>query len=472
MLSLTELADPIQQYGFNFTLDKDGNIVKDTIADRIRKVWSRTYRTERAIPVAKILKKIIKAEERHSPSQANYQTSLTSLDIARQFRKQVLSRCDKENKHFKKLAREETAAYLGIPATVMENPKYGNFARYAKETVLDSWLACMHHTLKVESDSLQILHEGEYKDWNHPDVQKLVEETLEFHTTPKYARLTYGHKGMRLHHMFKGDEPRIFKINNSEEAKGRYALLCDVHAPRPGITDNHVWWKLRDPNGVEYDLSFYRPDGAHFTCRIVPGALANEDCSEGYRGYSKKERAIGISERQWKIIWDMECENLQREKKGLPPLPFHNLHSNCTKALLTRLNAIGINPPDFKVCAWMVFAPRVIVKICLFVDQFLPQRLHTIAYHVICFFGNVWMYFIGGGEKDAVFAADETIKPAIESWRDLFKPEKLQMYSPYYFDKVVFGELDRWREEQKLLRPKEAKQIDFEVPPHWISLEP
>lgn len=464
MISLTELRTIRKECGgFNFTI-KDGQVVKDTVADRIHKIWSRPFRTERALPVADLLTRIIQEEERLPPSQAKQQLS---LKIARKFRKNVLVHCDKNNPAVKELAREETAALLGISSAVMEDTSYYNFARYAKETVLDSWLACMNHTLKVNTESLQIMYGGEYKDWNHPDIQTLVDQTLAQQTRPKYAKLTYGYRGMRLDHMFEGDEPRVFNIKSSENCKGRYVFICDVHAPRPGITDNHVWWKLRNPDGVEYALSFYRPDGAHFTCSIVPGAEANEDCSEGFRGYSKEEREIEIGERHWKTLWQMECESLQRRKKGLPPLPFHNLHSNCTKAMLTRLNAIGINPPDFKVCAWRVFAPRLIVKICLYVDQFLPKRVHDIAYRVIGFVGNVWMYVIGGAKKHEDFVGEDTIKPSIESWRDLFDPEKLQMYSPYYFQKIVFEELDRWREEQKRLRPTEARQIDFEIPPDW-----
>ena len=73
--------------GFNFTLDAKGQVVKDTVADRIRKICSRSYRTERAAPIAKALKQILKTEERLEPSTAK---DHESLRVARIFRKKIL----------------------------------------------------------------------------------------------------------------------------------------------------------------------------------------------------------------------------------------------------------------------------------------------------------------------------------------------------------------------------------------------
>lgn len=223
----------------------------------------------------------------------------------------------------------------------------------------------------------------------------------------------------------------------------------------------HSWLRLKTPNGEIYSAALYRPgkhhffDNFHLPLRAKKGYLMSPDISE-FWPISIYRIPVEITKKQFETI----KSSLEEDKKDEDKLVFQLFNGNCTEYINSKAKLAGIRLPT-AVHYLRNVTPLSIQKRYDRVMDKLPSIVRQICESVVTVLSNLLQLCLGGHLLDRQLKGKKiTFKANINSFSDLFNPEKLKFHPPRYLALTIGKEIEEWKKkETEEWKKKETEKL-------------
>lgn len=194
------------------------------------------------------------------------------VDVQSRLHNAYLLKANRLIKKFKEhvqLQNAITAFKVGIPYELLL--KHLDFAQFARKNAIHRYLLVYNHEIRHDKDRIWILYDGAYCDWReiHNHVMDSKQE----------LKGQYSRNGIIHKYMFEWEilTPfiRALKEDDVKDPSNistglpgpmkhdwgdRYVLeICSWIIATPRLTGDHLWHRLKTPEGDVYSLGQYRP---------------------------------------------------------------------------------------------------------------------------------------------------------------------------------------------------------------------
>lgn len=366
----------------------------------------------------------------------------------------------KERKYptVQKLQKLLTAKRLLLPLEALE--KNHSFYQFAKQHHLHHYLRHYEHQLNYHEDTIQIMKEGEYKDWEE------VSEIANWKPIPKNKQPTqpwvYGHKGLQKKDLYDWTELTPYKIEKDHKWGNRWIFevrTCNEESPQK--TGNHAWMRLKNPDGEIFSFGLYRPEKAGIKdnfkapLRIKKGHLMQPDYSDVYP-CTIHSFEYEIDEPLFNKIKDQVEKDKQSDVEH-----FHPIGMNCTRYVKKIAKIAGLKLKAKKKL-WRLITPSKLERVVDKIGNYTPSLIKKVSNYIMALFMNTLQVLLGAtlNDKQIVKSSGEAVPPHIRlfSW-DFFKPSKATINHPHTLG-ILCDRIRTWQQENQPYQvPLKCKQV-------------
>jgi hypothetical protein len=239
------------------------------------------------------------------------------------------NRLIKKYKENTKLQNAITAFKVGIPFELLL--KNLDFADFARVNAIHRYLLVYNHELRYDHDKIYILYEGVYCDFS--TISRYVMNSR------KELKGQYSQNGIIHNYMFEWESLTPFiRALKEDEVKddsnistglpvlmkhdwgNRYVLeICSWIIANPRLTGDHLWHRLKTPEGDVYSVGQYRPRKLQgheqfiFPMKIKTSQFYSPDLCEFWTG-PYTTLSFEITESQFLIMKEkMELDQKRQE---------------------------------------------------------------------------------------------------------------------------------------------------------------
>ncbi len=372
------------------------------------------------------------------------------------------------------------AAKLGItPEVLQDNPTFDEFT---KRFPLERYLAEYDkQVLLLSDDELNITYEGVYTPWKtvYANISKeLEEQDILIEKSGKnpdkfYQPWYYGPKGIQVGDMYDWNKLESFNKElrepDDQQHYFEYCVCCSDDKLR--LQGDHSWFRLVDGNGNVYsagkNLRRKLDGNPIFPLRAKPGAIMSPDVSEFWPIKIHKLR-VKITPDQFTAI-----KGAVEQSKQKTISKFQIFKSNC-QGFVNKMAKIADLELPTSYSVVRLITHKSLQNIYDKINPKLPKTIQKIFRVIGTFFANLILVILGNGVTDSLVKKHHiNYKPKIESWKDLFDPEKLKFHPPYYAQKV-FAAVEKWQkleEGREFSLPDQNNEIQREELESLIKAE-
>ena len=444
-----------QPFSLNITPSAQLKAVPMTAMGRF---WHRNdsdYHKTRLLPLAVLFTKILEKQDRQSLVDADQDPYIRAArNLHRTIRSYHLA-----DPRFQQLRKQIVAAKLGIEADTFDhNP---GFQKFVEEHHLERYILEYRDEVKVNPSTkeVSIRFTGAYTPWKK--VSEALQQWPEFTTQPQQAWV-YGNEGIIHKNLYDWSTLTPFKKGNPADWNHQYIYeFCTCYNPATLKTGNHAWIRLKTPEGDIYSIGLYRPgktgpsDNFKFPLRIKPGYLMQPDFSE-FWDYEILTIPVAITKNDF-----LEMKRVIEEDKKNDDMVFQLFNNNCGLYCKKIALIAGINLPTSERIIELI-TPITWQNRVKHVLSYFPQPVVKMMDIVQTFFFNLLAVALGATMIDAHLTPKRKIKAQahLQSFWDLFKPEKASLNHPLTIAFKTKPLIDHWREKKIAKLSESAKTKD------------
>ena len=305
-----------------------------------------------------------------------------------------------------------TAFKIGIPFELLS--QHLDFATFSQKNAIHRYLLVYNHELKYDENKIWILYEGVYTDWK--SISGFI-VGLNGEIKGQYSR--HGIIRVKLHEWnvlnpfiytlpvgIDKDPENIstgLPVLMKHDWGNRYILdICAWIIANPRLTGDHLWHRLKTPNGEVYSIGQYRPRKLRsheqflFPMKIKTCQFFAPDLCEFWSGpYTKL--SIEISENQFfKMKGKMENDQNRQEHV------YQLFDENCVDYTMSICNLAGIDFPTKLHISDILIKSHALknTKNYLWNSNLLPDFFKSIWHYSWVFIMNGISLLLGAGMID------------------------------------------------------------------------
>lgn len=341
------------------------------------------------------------------------------------------------------------------------------FYEFAKMAHLAEYLRLYNEKLDVDENSLliSIKYQGRMTPWN--EVYGIFHDGVY-----EIGRWLYGPDGVQNESFYCWEVLKPYKPERLSTWGPRYLLTFCVYCTDQGPRrrGDHSWIYLQTPKGEIFSVGLWAAakggcarttEGTWLPLATQEGLLQSPDESDFWPEEFIRRVSAEIDEASFERIKN-KVETDQRENN----LVFHPLGPNCVKYINGLASLAGINFIDgVRKPSARLLTPRRLEPAEDALERVLPTPLTSACKYVAAVFLNCVQLGLGSGRVDRRVRQKpegHLVRPHLPHWGSLFDASKNQVCHPHHLGIHVFGQIRRWREEEKARILQENDGMDSE----------
>ncbi|KAI8918830.1 hypothetical protein BC831DRAFT_482140 [Entophlyctis helioformis] len=375
-----------------------------------------------------------------------------------------------------------TAAKLGLTVDVLDaNP---GFFAFAHKNAIHRYLMVFNHTLRVnqKTKEISIMYESLMRPW--PAVSKLLKRK---EGDPEVITGFYCRRGLTntgISHWSKLKPfirlpPPDATVDRNNICNGRppamrhdwgdrYILeFCSwILDESPRLGGDHVWIRLKTPQGDIYSVGQYRPrklnmsDQFVFPMKIKMCEFNSPDICEFWTG-PYRTLAFEIKKEQFLAM----KEQMEKDQAAQDHV-YQIFKENCVNYVMSIARLAGIWFPTALPIAELLIAERVKnAGKRAWASRYVPQSVRSLALRLWTMQFNWIALLLGAGmisEEVKLEPKYAWVEPYIRDLNDFTNPEKVIAHHPWVIGEYISKEVALWRDEMTartvaMIRDAEAR---------------
>ncbi|KAJ3122161.1 hypothetical protein HK098_003079 [Nowakowskiella sp. JEL0407] len=241
--------------------------------------------------------------------------------------------------------------------------------------------------------------------------------------------------------------------------------ICSWVVNEPRLARDHLWIRLKTPDGKVYSIGQYRPqkmnayDTLVFPMKIKISKLMSPDICEFWTG-PYTTISFQITKTQFeKMKTQIELDQKRGEHV------YQAMHQNCVNYAMNLLALAGVYLPNKLPLIELLVRSNRVKKLGkeVYQSSYTPAFVRNLLASIWTVLINSWAVFFGAGMVDNQIKVQPkfaSVEPFIRNLKDLTNPEKTITQHPYVIGMYVRKTVEEWRNEQKALLAKKLSEYE------------